>query len=201
MTSLARKLSLWNYFALGFGTMIGTGWVILMDDWLGRGGPLGAMIGFLMGGILLLPIGYVYGQWVRRLPDRRAKRHIRAGVSTVCELPDGLDDAAGVFHRVPVGSSGAGEAGVVHFPAARYVELYRVAGQPFSCHRLLVGMGLTLFLSYLNYRGIRASAVFQNWATSSVLVVFFLLVLISAHGGSPANFKPAFSHTPLVSIL
>jgi len=34
-----------------------------MDDWLGRGGPLGAMIGFLMGGILLLPIGYVYGQW------------------------------------------------------------------------------------------------------------------------------------------
>src|SRR5258707_3942374 len=69
MTGLARKLSLWNYFALGFGTMIGTGWVILMDDWLGRGGPLGAMIGFLMGGILLLPIGYVYGQWVRRLPD------------------------------------------------------------------------------------------------------------------------------------
>src|SRR5260370_35986691 len=69
MTGLARKLSLWNYFALGFGTMIGTGWVILMDDWLGRGGPLGAMIGFLMGWILLLPIGYGYGQWVRRLPD------------------------------------------------------------------------------------------------------------------------------------
>src|SRR5258707_6229147 len=68
MTGLARKLSLWNYFALGFGTMIGTGWVILMDDWLGRGGPLGAMIWFLMGGILLLPIGYVYGQWVRPLP-------------------------------------------------------------------------------------------------------------------------------------
>src|SRR5258708_39379573 len=66
MTRLARKLSLWNYFALGFGTMIGTGWVILMDDWLGRGGPLGAVVGFLMGGILLLPIGYVYGQWVRR---------------------------------------------------------------------------------------------------------------------------------------
>src|SRR5260221_5757805 len=69
MAGLARRLNLWNYFALGFGTMIGTGWVILMDDWLGRGGPLGAMIGFLLGGVLLLPIGYVYGQWVRRLPD------------------------------------------------------------------------------------------------------------------------------------
>ena len=27
-TILARKLSLWNYFALGFGTMVGTGWVV-----------------------------------------------------------------------------------------------------------------------------------------------------------------------------
>src|SRR5260221_8810256 len=69
MAGLARRLNLWNYFALGFGTMIGTGWVILMDDWLGRGGPLGAMIGFLLGGALLLPIGYLYCQWVRRLPD------------------------------------------------------------------------------------------------------------------------------------
>ena len=32
MTNLARKLTLWNYFALGFGTMVGTGWIVLMDD-------------------------------------------------------------------------------------------------------------------------------------------------------------------------
>jgi len=49
--------------------MIGTGWGILMDNWLGRGGPLGAVLGLFLGGVLLLPIGYVYGQWVRRLPD------------------------------------------------------------------------------------------------------------------------------------
>src|SRR5260370_276928 len=69
MANLARKLRLHDYFALAFGTMIGTGWLILMDDWLGRGGPLGAILGFVIGGILLLPIGYVYGQWVQRLPD------------------------------------------------------------------------------------------------------------------------------------
>ena len=69
MTELSRKLNLWNYFALGFGSMIGTGWVVLMDDWLARGGSLGAMLGFALGGILLLPVGYIYGQWVARLPD------------------------------------------------------------------------------------------------------------------------------------
>src|SRR2546427_13241384 len=69
MPALARKLRLADYFALAFGTMVGVGWLVLMDDWLGRGGPLGAILGFALGGILLLPVGYVYGQWVKRLPD------------------------------------------------------------------------------------------------------------------------------------
>src|SRR5437899_12419799 len=69
MTTLARKLRLKDYFALAFGTMVGVGWLVLMDDWLGRGGPLGAILGFALGGILMLPVGYVYGQWVQRLHD------------------------------------------------------------------------------------------------------------------------------------
>src|SRR5437867_10427794 len=69
MTTLARQLRITDYFALAFGTMIGAGWLVLMDDWLGRSGPLGAILGFATGGLLLLPVGYVYGQWVQRLPD------------------------------------------------------------------------------------------------------------------------------------
>src|SRR2546430_12296877 len=69
MPTLARKLLLPDYFALAFGTMVGVGWLVLMDDWLGRSGPLGAAVGFALGGVILLPVGYVYGQWVQRLPD------------------------------------------------------------------------------------------------------------------------------------
>src|ERR1700739_1372985 len=119
MTGLARKLSLWNYFALGFGTMIGTGWVILMDDWLGRGGPAGGVVGVLGGGARVSDgwdLSFAYRIRLRAMGAAIAGRGgrggiYRAGVSAVCELPDGLDDAAGVFHCVPVGSSGAGEAG------------------------------------------------------------------------------------------
>ncbi len=202
MTGLARKLSLWNYFALGFGTMIGTGWVILMDDWLGRGGPLGAMIGFLMGGILLLPIGYVYGQWVRRLPDAAGEAAYTAQVfPPFVSYLTGWMMLLAYFIVCPWEAVALGKLAAYIFPRLDTMELYRVAGQPVFLPRLLVGLGLTVFLGYLNYRGIRASAVFQNWATSSVLLVFLLLVLISAHGGAPSNFKPVFSHTPLVSIL
>src|SRR5437660_4551518 len=69
MIQLGRKLRLRDYFALAFGTMIGVGWLVLMDDWLGRGGQLGAMLAFGIGGLLLLPVGYVYGWWGKRLSD------------------------------------------------------------------------------------------------------------------------------------
>src|ERR1700738_3639437 len=39
MPTLARKLRVTDYFTLAFGTMVGVGWLVLMDDWLRRGGP------------------------------------------------------------------------------------------------------------------------------------------------------------------
>ena len=69
MTELARKLRLVDYFTLGFGTMVGVGWLVVMDDWLGRGGPAGALLGFALGGVALLPVGYVYGLLISERPD------------------------------------------------------------------------------------------------------------------------------------
>src|SRR6266542_6965852 len=66
---LSRTLTAVEYFTFGFGTMVGVGWVVLIDDWLARGGPGGAMLGFLLGGILLLPVARTYGRLVRQIPD------------------------------------------------------------------------------------------------------------------------------------
>ena len=202
MTHLARKLSLWNYFALGFGTMIGTGWVVLMDDWLGRGGPVGAMLGFTIGGILLLPVGYVYGQWVRRLPDASGEAAYTAQV-----FPPWVSYFTGWIMLLayvivcPWEAVAVGKLAAHIFPRLDTVELYRVGNQPVFLPRLLLGVVVTLFLAWLNYRGIRASAIFQNWATSAVLGVFLVLVVVSGYSGAPANLRPHFSQVPLVSIL
>src|SRR5438094_8789248 len=68
-TTLRRALRGREYFTLAFGTMIGVGWMVVIDDWLTRGGAVGAMAGFLIGGLALIPIGYVYGRLTERLPD------------------------------------------------------------------------------------------------------------------------------------
>jgi amino acid transporter len=202
MTELSRKLNLWNYFALGFGSMIGTGWVVLMDDWLARGGSLGAMLGFALGGILLLPVGYIYGQWVARLPDAAGEAAYTAQVfSPFVSYFTGWMMLLAYFIVCPWEAVAVGKLAAYIFPQLDSLELYRIAGQPVFLPRLILGIVLTIFLAYLNYRGIRGSCLFQNWATSAVLLVFVLLVLVSARTGVVSNMKPLFSHAPLVSIL
>ncbi len=202
MTNLARKLGLWNYFALGFGTMVGTGWIVLIDDWLGRGGPLGAMLGFAVGGILLLPVGYIYGQWVARLPDAAGEATYTAQVfSPLVSYFTGWMMLLAYFIVCPWEAVVVGKLAAYIFPGLNSFELYRIAGEPVFLPRLLLGFALTAILAYVNYRGIRGSSIMQNWATSSVLLVFLLLLAVSVRSGTISNVRPLFSHAPFASIL
>lgn len=202
MTRLARKLSLANYFALGFGTMIGTGWLVLMDDWIGRGGPLGAMLGFAIGGIALLPVGYIYGQWVKRLPDAAGEAAYTAQVfPPVVSYFTGWIMLLAYMIVCPWEAVAIGKLLAYIFPQLDTMEVYRVAGQPVFLWRLVMGVLLVAIIALLNYRGIRLSATFQSVATTSVLIVFLLLLGVSAKSGSAANFTPLFRGAPLVSIL
>ena len=202
MATLARKLRLTDYFALAFGTMVGVGWLLLMDDWLGRGGPLGAILGFALGGILLLPVGYVYGQWVRRLPDAAGEAAYTAQVfPSIVSYFTGWMMLLAYFIVCPWEAVAVGKLAAYIFPSLNSFEVYRVAGQPVFLPRLLLGIALTLFLAILNYRGIRLSASFQNWTTAIVLLLFVAILGISAVHGAPANFHPAFHATPFISIV
>ena len=58
--------------------MVGVGWLVLIDDWLGAAGQ--AARGFLAGGLLLLPIAHTYGRLVRDVPDAAAEVAYAEGV-------------------------------------------------------------------------------------------------------------------------
>jgi amino acid transporter len=202
MPTLARKLRITDYFTLAFGTMIGVGWLVLMDDWLARGGPLGAALAFALGGLLLLPVGYVYGQWVQRLPDAASEAAYTAQVfPAIVSFFTGWIMLLAYFIVCPWEAVAIGKVAAYIFPSLNSLPLYSIAGQPVFLPRLLLGIAMTVFLAILNYRGIRLSATFQNWTASSVILLFLVLLAISAWRGSPANFHPLFRSTPLVSIV
>src|SRR5579863_6550235 len=188
---LAHKLGLRDYFALAFGTMIGVGWLVLMDDWLGRGGPLGAMLAFAIGGVLLLPVGWVYGEWVKRLPDASGEAAYTALVfPPIVSYFTGWMMLLAYFIVCPWEAVAVGKLVAFLFPRIDTWELYRLAGEPVFLPRLLLGAALTIFLAWLNVRGIRASATFQNWTTTAVIGVFLCLLAVSGNSGHASNLRP-----------
>lgn len=199
---LARKLSVTDYFTLGWGTMVGVGWLVVMDDWLLRGGPLGGLLGFAIGGALLLPIGYVYGKLVAAMPDAAGEVAYTAKVfSQSVSFATGWMMILAYFIVCPWEAVAVGRIASYIFPVLDSMALYRVAGKPVFLPRLMIGLALTALLTLLNYRGIRLSATFQNWTAFATLGLFVVFVATGVSKGSPANFPPLFSHTPLLSVL
>src|SRR5580700_6401914 len=172
MPNLARKLRLTDYFTLAWGSMVGVGWLVVMDDWLLRGGALGAVLGFAIGGALLLPIGWVYGKLVIAMPDAAGEIAYTSAV-----FPRSISYATGWMMTL------------AYFIACPWEAV------------AVVGLALTALLTILNYRGVRLSATFQNWTSFGTIALFVIFVALGVSRGSPANFPPLFTHAPLISIL
>ena len=202
VTRLARRLSLTDYFSLGWGAMVGVGWLVVMDDWLLRGGPLGGILGFAIGGILLLPVGFVYGKWVMTMPDASGEVAYTAKVfPRPISFYTGWMMMLAYFIVCPWEAVAVGRVAGFIFPALNRIELYSVSGKPVYLPHLVIGLGLTALVTTVNYCGIRLSATFQNWTTFGTLALFVIFVALGVARGSTANFPPLFTHTPLVSIL
>jgi APA family basic amino acid/polyamine antiporter len=191
---LSRTLSAVEFFTFGFGTMVGVGWVVLVDDWLGRGGPGGAMLGFAAGGLLLLPVALTYGKLVRQIPDAGAEIAYAEGV-----FPRPVSFAAAwtmvLAYAIvcPWEAVAIGNLSARVFPALNTLPLYTLAGKTIFAPRLLAGLLLTAGIAALNFRGIRPSSVFQDVATFGLLAIFIAFTALGFARGHASNWQPLFA--------
>src|SRR5258708_9155614 len=107
--------------------MVGVGWLVIMDDWLMRGGAVGALLGFVIGGALLLPIGWVYGRLVLAMPDAAGEIAYTSAV-----FPRSVSFATGwmmtlaYFIVCPWEAVAVGRIAGYIFPSLDSMELYRI---------------------------------------------------------------------------
>jgi basic amino acid/polyamine antiporter, APA family len=204
--ALHGSLTTVEYFTFGFGTMIGVGWLVLMDDWLSRGGPGGGMLGFLIGGLLLFPIAHSYGRLVQRIRDAGAEIAYTEHV-----FPPFVSFAAGwtmvLSYAIvcPWEAVATGNLLARVFPSLNTYQLYVVGGSPIYAPRLAVGIALTVLVAIVNYRGIKPSGLFQDVMTFGLLATFAIFTALGFLRGAASNMQPLFSHTgaagPWLSIF
>ena len=66
--TLKRVLSRFDAAVLGFGAMIGWGWVILAGAWVSDAGVGGAALAFVIGSTAIIVIGLTYAELASALP-------------------------------------------------------------------------------------------------------------------------------------
>lgn len=205
-TSLARTLRTTEYFTLAFGTMVGVGWLILIDDWLTRGGPAGAMLGFFLGGLALIPIAHVYGKFVHEMPDAASEIAYAQHA-----FPGHLGFLAGWLMTLaylivcPWEAVAIGRLLGYLIPSVESNQIYSVGGSPVFLPALVIGLALTCLIVTLNYRGIKISSRFQNYVTFAFLLLLGLFSFMGFFRSNPANFEPLFARPgargALVSVI
>jgi len=191
---LRRALSALDYFCFGFGSMVGVGWLVVMADWLGRGGPAGAAIAFAAGGLCLLPIARAYGILVRDMPDASGEVAYTEGI-----LPPVVSFGAGWVMVLAYAIVCPWEAVAIGnllarlFPGIDHGALYAVAGRTIYAPRLAVGICLTALIGLINYRGIRSSGRLQTATTLGLLACFALFVVLGSLHAHPEGLQPLFA--------
>jgi amino acid transporter len=191
---LRRVMRSTEYFTLAFGSIVGVGWMVVLDGWLRRGGPAGAMLGFLIGGLGLIPVVYVYGRLAERIPEAGSEVAYTGRV-----FPRGASFAAGwaltlTYVMVcPWEAVALGKIAAYTFPQMESVRLYQIGGYTVYLPFLLVAMGLAVLITVLNFRGVRQSTSFQNVTTFGLLAIYCLFAPLGVAHGKIENFPPPFA--------
>lgn len=198
---MKKELTLFNFFTIGFGAIIGTGWVLLVGDWMiTGGGPIPAMIAFVIGALFLVPIGMVFGELTAAIPisggiieyvDRTYGRKLGflsgwmllLGNAPLCP-----------WETIAISKLLSGR--FAKFPALTWlnsVKLYTIMGADVYLWPTLIALGFAVLVIYLNFRGSGAAAKLSSFLTKALLGGMVLAMIISLFKGSPANALPVFS--------
>jgi len=155
---------------LGFGAMIGWGWVILAGGGLGDAGYLGAAVAFGIGAVAIIIVGINYAELASALPFAGGEhvyteRAFGSAISFICTW-------AILFGYVSVVAFEAIALPVAITyvaPGFKFMPLWDVAGYTVHASEVMIGVGASFLIAGLNILGIKIATQVQT------LVILLLL--------------------------
>ena len=190
---LSKDIGTSQFFTLAFGSIIGVGWVVALSAWLSQAGPLGAVLGFAVGGLLVMLVGLCYIEISTMIPASGGEvvyTYEIFGTKT-CFAVGWLFALAYVaitaFEAISIGWI----AGTL-FPGIQGRTLYTSGGSEVQTGTLLLGLGGMVLLIFLNYRGTRFAAAFQDLLTYAKIALALIFISAGIVWGKIENLAPLF---------
>jgi len=190
---LRRVIGRPQFFALAFGTIIGSAWLVVLNEWLDMAAPGGAVVAFMAGGAVLTLIAALYGELSARMPE--AGGEFIYAYRTFGPLAGFVVGWVLLLYLVAVASFEAIALGwmvQVVVPSFRGVVLYQVLGISMNAGGLLLGVSGLVLVTYLNVRDVRIAVRFQTIVTFAFIGVAVGLLVAGASKGHVDNLRPLF---------
>ncbi|SEO02607.1 APC family permease [Vreelandella aquamarina] len=173
-TELKKCLKPHWVWAIAFGSAIGWGSFVLPTDWIAVAGPMGAIIGLLIGALLMMVIGISYGELIKRYPVAGGGfyyAHIAFGPKHAFFC--GWFLTLGYVAIVALNASALALLAKFVVPqVATFGEMYTVAGWKVHFGEVAIAITALVFFAWLNKRGGQLSGKSQ--------FVFCLLLIFGA---------------------
>ena len=194
-TRLDGNIGRFQLFALGFGSIIGSAWIVILSQWLATGGPGGAILGFIAGGSVMIAIATCYAELTIRVP--------RAGGEYVYALQAFGRPAAflvGWFVILAWISVAVFEGLALSRFAQMIVPnlsdhmLYRAFGRDVGLLQISMGAFACLIIAAVNYSGSASAVRFQSIITYGFIAIvlsLFAWLLVHGSAGHLAPFFPS----------
>lgn len=193
-----------DVLALAFGAMIGWGWVVTTGLWINGAGSLGAILAFVIGGLLVVFVGLTYAELAAALPLAGGE-HVYSymamgrGASFITTWAIILGYVSVVaFEAVALPT-------VFEYLIPKYSQgyMYTIAGWDVTATWAGVGIVGSILVTWINYRGIKLTTVINFIFTLLIIIAGLLLITGSSISGSTENMKPLFDHgvTGLLTVL
>ena len=202
MAQLQRSLGAVQYFSIGFGGIVGVGWIVYMGIWFTQAGPLGTVIAFLVGGLLMGLIGLCYAEAAAMFPVAGGEAaYAFSAFGQAAAFAVGWALVLMMTAVVPYVSVSLAWILDALVPGIGGPVLYSWRGQSVTVAGLVIALGWTLWLGYLNLKGVHAAAKFQDWLTYGKIAISLLFFGAGIVGGSTANLQPLFQTAPSGSVV
>lgn len=199
-----KVLSRFDMLVLAFGAMIGWGWVVLSGTWINTAGSIGALIAFLIGGLLVLFVGLTFAEQASAIPKAGGELHfsLRAMGKTASFITSWAI-VLGYFSVVAFEAVALPTVIEYLFPDYKFGYLWTINGWDVYASWVLVGMVGAVLITAFNYFGIKTAAVVQVVLTIVIAIVGVMLVFGSSFGGSFTNLHPLFHGGPkgIMSVI
>lgn len=189
--TLEGVLSQRQLFAIGFGAIVGWGWIIQMGYWVDTAGPLGGITAFLAGGLLVALISLIYAELVSAMP-KVGGEHVYSmrAFGPLGSFACSWSLLLGYLGVIAFQSIAFGVAVSYLVPGLDTFRLWTFAGAP--VHAPLIGIGLlgVVGITYMNYRGVRLTAQIQMILAAVISLAGILMVVGALSKGQTVSNDP-----------